>query len=35
MSEDMAAHLDQRLLRTFGSLMLDIGRDTESEADEA
>ena len=32
MSEDMARHLDQHLLATFGALMLDIGRDEESEA---
>ncbi len=30
MSEDMARHIDQYLLASFGSLMLDIGRDEES-----
>ena len=35
MSEDMARHIDQHLLASFGSLMLDIGRDEEGgDADE-
>ena len=31
MSEDMAGHIDQHLLASFGSLMLDIGRDDEGD----
>ena len=35
MSEDMAGHIDQHLLATFGALMLDIGADDEPDAAEA